>query len=323
MSFSYQIAEEIIVLHIGLRFQREPDNMNTLTSFRSIKLYKPQFDWLINVHDSLDFNRARKPRNCGARPVVVLMRVPGEPAFFNVVAPTSAETLTGLGPTLSQLPGEIRNIIYSYLLCTGHPQFLRASKALYDEGSGLMAENGVYRVSFGSPNRTNYLLPSQRIVDNIHNIDICTDLSHAPQNLWLLEAFGEPGRPRAQCSVTLNVHPSTDRMLWAGFCAHLPLLSVFETVVVRAEVNWPEPDSWTICTVKNLMGKATKAWLKQRETAAVPWSVFKCRFIYDLCNRQLKWYFGEGLLKGQDESSYPMVFHPLKAQEALGLWTNR
>ena len=293
--------------------------MNTLTTSPFIKTYKLEPDWEINQYDSLNPSITRNPRLCRATPVFEQLGVLDEwkPPFFNVVAASS------LRPTLSQLPGEIRNIIYSYLLCTGHPQFLRASKALSAEGSGLMAENGVYRVSFGSPNRTNYLLPSQRIVDNIHNIDICTDMNHAPQNLWLLEAFGEPGHPRAQCCVTLKIHPSTDGMLWAGFCAHLPLLSVFETVIVRAEVNWPEPDYSTICTVKDLRGKATKAWLKQRETVAVPWSVFKCRFIYDLCDRQLKWYFGEGLLKGQDESSFRMVFHPLKAQEELGLWTNR
>ena len=309
--------------------------MNTPTTFPFIKIYKPEDDSLINVYNSLGSNITRDPRIFKTRPVFEQRRVPDgwEPAFFNVVAPTSVETLTGLGRTLSQLPGEIRNIIYSYLLSTGHLHFLRASKALYVEGSGLMAEKGVYRVSFGSPTRINYLLPSQRIVDKIRNLDICTDLSYfgergwladGPQNRWLLEAFGEPGRPRGQCSVTLEVYSSTDRRLLAAFCRRLRIFSDFETVIVRAEVHWFEPDSSTGCPLGSLMGEAKEAWMEQCETATVPWSVFRCRYVYDLDDLVgLRRYFGEGLLKGQDESSLRMIFHPRKAQEELGHWINR
>ena len=325
MSSSNEIAKKIIIPYLGLRFQRELANMSTLTTSPFIKTYKLELDWMINQYDSFYPNVTRNTRLCRARPVCEQLGVldEWEPPFFNVVAATS------LGPTLSQLPGEVRNTIYSYLLATGHPQFLRASKALYVEGSGLMAENGVYRVSFGVPKRINYLLPSQRIVDNIRNVDICTDMSHfggtdwmvyTPPSRWLLEAFGEPGRPRGQCSVTLDVHPSTNRTPLAGFCGYLPLFSDFETVIVRAKVNWLEPDSSTICPKKSLMGKATKTWLKQRETAAVPWSVFMYRFIYDSGGfLGLESYFGEGLLREQDESGFWMVFHPRQAQERLTL----
>lgn len=133
-------------------------------------------------------------------------------------------------------------------------------------------------MSFGSPNRINYLLPSQRIVNTICNLNIRAGMSiherinwtlHAPQDVWLLEAFGQPGRPRSQCNVTLEVHPSTKRERLAGFCGHLALFSEFETVVVRAKVNWPEPDPLASSPVGFLWGKAAEAWLKQRKTTAV------------------------------------------------------
>ena len=314
-----------------LEFQLKLANMNTPTNFPFIKAYNLKLDWLMNQYDSLDADIVRNARLCRVRPILVPMGVVGEveAPFFSAAEPNSIETLTGLGPFISQLPGEIRNIIYSYLLSTGHPQFLRASKAMYGEGSGLMAENGVYRMSFGTSNKINYLLPSQRIVDNIHNVDICANVSFSegpdwmvlePQNLWLLEAFGEPGRPRGQCSVTLDVFPTAHRLPLAGFCGHLTLFSGFETVVVRANVNWPEPDPLTGCPSDSMMDRAGKAWLEQRETAALRWSVFVCRFVYNLDELvKLKWYLGDSVLEGQDEMSFRLVFHPRMAQEKLTL----
>ena len=303
--------------------------MDTPTTFRFIKLYCFGIDQLNTRCSSLDI--IGTPEKCRAGHSVRYLRVPdeGEPPFFKVVAPTSAEKLTGLGPTLSQLPGEIRNMIYSYLLSTGHLQFLRASKALYVEGIGLMAQNGVYRVGFRTDGMINYILPSQRIVDAICNLDIHAELSFCerglrwsdvPCSIGLIEAFGEPGRPRGQCSVTLAVDRSTDQLILARFCRRLRLFSDFETVVVRAEVDWLEPArSPTDSPVDCLVAEADKAWLEQPEAAAVPWSVFACRFIYnhdDLIS--LRRYLGEGLLKGQEEGDFRLVFHPRKAQKGLG-----
>ena len=297
--------------------------MHKLTTCPFIKTYILELDWTINQHDFLESNISINPILCRASPISKQSGVLDEwkPPIFNVVAATS------LGPILSQLPGEIRNIIYSYLLSTGHPQFLRASKALYIEGSSLMAENGIYRVNFGVPKTINYLLPNQRIVDNIRNIDICTDMSHygeydwmvtPPRERWLLEAFGEVGRPRGQCTATLEVYPSTTWMILAGFCRRLPLFSGFETVVVWAKVHWLEPDSSTICPTNSLMGKAKKAWQKQRKTATVPRSTFIYRFLYDYGGfLQLESYFGEGLLEEQDKNGFRVVFHPRKAHKRL------
>ena len=241
------------------------------------------------------------------------------------VAPMSVDMQRGLGPVLSQLPGELRNHIYSYLLSTGHPQFLRASKALYLEGSALMAKDGIYRMSFGMlPEKINYLLPSQRIVDTIHNLDIRVNLSYygwgswAPErceDLWLLRVFGEPGYTRGRCSVTIEVYPSTAEYLLARFCMALRLLSDFETVVVRAEIGWLEKNSPGTAPPQSLMDEANYAWFERRETDPVPWSVFKFQYLYDHIHLTLD--LGKPRLE-QDESGLWLVFHPRKALEKVG-----
>ena len=142
---------------------------------------------------------------------------------------------------------------------------------------------------------------------------------------WPLEAFGDPRRPRGHCNVTLDVYPSTEKDFLTGLCGHLRLLSGFETLVVRVVVNRLERDPRSKRPYIPLMGEeAEKAWLGQRETSAVPWSVFMCRFVYNLDDLvSLKWYLGEGVLKGQDESSFRLVFHPWRAQEGLGVVSYR
>ena len=241
------------------------------------------------------------------------------------MAPTSVDMLRGLGPILSQLLGEIRNIIYSYLLSTGHLQFLRASKALFAEGTGLMAENGIYRMGFGFSNRINYSLPSQRIVDTIRNLDVHVDLSYFKRHewcvpgfprFWILEVFGKPLFPRGQCTIFLQVDCSTPIQLVAAICQPLRLLSDFETVSVRAEIVWLEPNAWSFLFPESLMAQAAAEWLKEREATPVPWSLFKCQFFHDLL--RLSWNLGEGCLKEQDERGFRLVFHPRKALEEYG-----
>ena len=180
----------------------------------------------------------------------------------------------------------------------------------------------------GNPARINCFLRDQPIVDAIRNLDIRAELRPAlrrwwPENgphwAWRIEAFGEPGRPRGQCSVTLDVYTDTDKRLLAVLCGRLRLLSDFETVVVRVTAHQYGADPSTDWYSEYLMRRAKKAWLKQRETAAVPWSVFVCQFMYNLDELvNLKWYLGEGVLKGHDESSFRLVFHPREAQAELG-----
>lgn len=251
-----------------------------------------------------------------------------EPEILFSVAPNSVDVRRGLGPLLSQLPGEIRNDIYSYLLSTGHPQFLRASKALHIEGSYLVAKHGIYRMSFGLDNGTNYSLPSQRIVDTIRNLDIHADLTYyaawpwvteGKPDLWLLQAFGEPGRIRGRCSVSIQAGRSTAEKLLARICMPLRLLSDFETVVVQVDLAWlREPSSRTNFPQGSMLVEMSTAWFEQQaKTVSVPWSVFKYTYFYE--HTHLTQNLGEGRqLEGGDEGGFRLVFHPRKALERAG-----
>lgn len=280
-------------------------------------------DMLIYFH----FDLERTPQVHRVERSVQKITMLTEPVISFAVASKSVDVQRGLGPVLCQLPGEIRNNIYSYLLSTGHPQFLRASKALHIEGSGLVAKDGVYRMRFGDDNVINYSLPSQRIVDTIRNLDIHADLTYyagwpwvteGKRDLWLLQAFGEPGRIRGRCSVFIEVGYSTTEELLAHTCMPLRLLSDFETVVVQVDLGWRSAPSSPITHPEGaLLVKMSTAWFEQRETGAVPWSVFKYRYVYD--HTHLTHNLGEGQLEGGDDGGFRQVFHPRKALERAGI----
>ena len=255
-----------------------------------------------------------------------------EPEILFSVAPDSVDVRRGLGPLLSQLPGEIRNDIYSYLLSTGHPQFLRASKALHIEGSYLVAKHGIYRMSFGLDNGSNYSLSSQRIVDTIRNLDIHANLTYYAawpwvtegiSDLWILQAFGEPGRIRGRCSVSIEAGGSTAEELLARICMPLRLLSDFETVVVQVDLAWlREPSSPINFPLGSMLVNMSTAWFEQPKTVRVPWSVFKYTYFYE--HTHLTQNLGEGHLEGGDDGGARLVFHPRKALERAGTaWHGR
>ena len=183
-------------------------------------------------------------------------------------------------------------------------------------------------MNFGTSYGINYFLPSQRIVDTIRNLDVRVNLSRfeglswsnkRTAYLWLLQAFGEPGAVRGQCHVSLAVNSSTIDLFLHDFCMPLRLLSDFETVVVRTEIEqWHEPGPSNFYFQHSLLSTAGPAWLQQRETGSpVPWSVFKCQFIRDLL-LPLTWNLGSALREEEDESSLRLVFHPRKALEEAG-----
>lgn len=258
--------------------------------------------------------------------VVRKFTVLAEPEIPFAVAPETVDLQRGLGPLLSQLPGEVRNHIYSYLVSTGDLKFLRASKALYIEGNGIVSKDGIFRVSLGPDDRINYSLPSQRIVDTIRNLDICADLTYfvgwpwvtdGKPDQWLLRAFGEPGRIRGRCSVSIDVGSSTSEELIAHMCMPLRLFSDFTTVIVQVDLRWfREPRTPTILPLDSLSAKVGDIWLEQRETVATSWSVFKYKCYYE--HIHLTHNLGEGKLEGMDNGGFRQVFHPRKALERAG-----
>lgn len=312
-----------------LGLYRETASMETSSSLVSttINVYSDDLRCISDILKYFHSNLKKTPQVHRVESVVQKITVLTERDIPFTVAPKSVDVQRGLGPVLSQLPGEIRNKIYSYLLSTGYPQFLRASKALHIEGSGLVVKDGIYRMSFRSDNRINYSLPSQRIVDTIRNLDIRADLTYyagwpweikGKPDFWLLRAFGEPGRIRGRCSVFIELGPSTSEERLAYICTPLRLLSDFETVVVQVGLGWlSEPSSLTTYPRDSLLVKMAKAWFEQRETISVPWSVFKYRYVYE--HTHLTHNLGEGHLEGGHGGGFRMVFHPRKALERAGI----
>lgn len=324
------ISDDVISATLKtLGLYRETASMETSSSLVSttINVYSDDLRCISDILKYFHSNLKKTPQVHRVESIVQKITVLTEQDIPFTVAPKSVDVQRGLGPVLSQLPGEIRNKIYSYLLSTGYPQFLRASKALHIEGSGLVVKDGIYRMSFRSDNRINYPLPSQRLVDTIRNLDIRADLTYyagwpwvteGKPDLWLLQAFGEPGRIRGRCSVSLEMGHSTAEELLAHICMPLRLLSDFETVVVQVGLGWlSEPSSLTTYPRDSLLVKMAKAWFEQRETVSVPWSVFKYRYVYE--HTHLTHNLGEGHLEGVHGGGFSLVFHPRKALERAGI----
>ena len=287
----------------------------------TIKTYKLDYEWVLIMMGTKLANSTDFPKIYRAGRSIENVKVPTAWETPCIEESTSIHARRGLGPILSLLPGEIRNVIYSYLFATGHLQFLRASKALYVEGSSLISEHGIYRMGFGS-DRINYSLPSQRVVDTIRNLDICIDLGmfggyfwafEGRPDLWLFEAFGEPGFVRGQCDVSLEVYPSTTAWWAKSLCTHLQLLSDFETVIVQVKIMGVEPGPTATYPTYSMMSEVQTAWFEHRETDTVSWSVFKCQHLYRLL--RLPWNFGKECLEEQDERGFRLTFHPRKALE--------
>ena len=94
--FFIQIAKKIVTSYLGLKFQRELANMNTLTTSPFIKTYELEPARSISQFDSIDPNIPRNPRLCSATPIFEQIGEldEWETPCYNVVAATS------LGPTL-------------------------------------------------------------------------------------------------------------------------------------------------------------------------------------------------------------------------------
>lgn len=284
------------------------------TNRQAIKIYREQ------ICDMLESSRSyptKVPRMIGK----VYVLIPWGTEGPLVVEPQSINIQRGVGPILSQLPGEIRNIIYSHLLSAGHLQFLRASKALYHEGSGMVPENGIFRLGFGFPNSMNYSLPSRRVFDTIRNLDFRANLRHnekdpemvdEPADLWLLREFWWTRLVRGQCNLFFEVDPFTTHLCVTTICESLRMLSRFEKVVVRAKIDWPEPDSSISAPRGSVLNSAIKIWSERCKLGPARWSDFKYQMFYDVL--PLDKNLGTGRLE-QDEGGFRQVFHPCKRRE--------
>ena len=115
------------------------------------------------------------------------------------------------GPYFYKLPRELRDPVFSQLLASGNPAFMRTSSASEWEGKILIAKHGVCRLNLGHKNRTNCQPPSQEILAGIQNLDIRVNhtISHTSTvkdypEIKLLDLFAGQTPHRKTCMVSVD-----------------------------------------------------------------------------------------------------------------------
>lgn len=151
----------------------------------------------------------------------------------------------GLGPFFLKLPRELRDMIYSDLITSGHPHFMRVSRAMNADGMAWIFKEGIYRVNFNINQFREELVcyncppPTSKIMDNIQNLNIrirwChgNPESHLPRILkafsWL-ERFKDSPSTRLKCTVAVEVYPHFNTMLLSTIAGSMTELKWFDTV---------------------------------------------------------------------------------------------
>ena len=126
-------------------------------------------------------------------------------------------------------------------IASGHPDFMRASRALHHDGRAIVFEKGTYRMWFGAGVEDNGEEPSPYTFGRIKKFDITVDLrmhnsvlDDVILSLWLLQSSRGRGKKceiRLQTGCALNVASEPKTLELLG------LLRGFEEVVLRVEID--------------------------------------------------------------------------------------
>ena len=158
----------------------------------------------------------------------------------------NVDVTTSLGTLLLKLPQEIRDMILKYLLASGHPQFLRVSKALNGQGMSLISRYGIYRINIGFGRRkTNCPQLTQPLADTVRNIHFCVNMTSYPsQHLEglpekrTLGMFTRKDPGRKSYSVTFEGTYINKQMVAGEVLACLMVLKEFAKVTLSTNIDW-------------------------------------------------------------------------------------
>ena len=90
----------------------------------------------------------------------------------HIAQPQEVLSPAGLGPYLFKLPPELRDQIFTQLLASGYPTFMRTSRAMKKEREMWIAKEGIYRMNLACFYGINCHGPSQEVLDKIQNVSI-------------------------------------------------------------------------------------------------------------------------------------------------------
>ena len=156
----------------------------------------------------------------------------------------------GLGPYLYKLPRELRDQIFTQLLASRYPTFMRTSRAMKKEGETWIARESICRMNLGCLYGINCHGPSQEVLDTIQSVNIrikgaqylttSTDAEHP--ELQVLDDLAGSAFLHKTCNISLELD---EPLLYLGnvILNRLERLDGFEKVVLRVWTKWTgEPE---------------------------------------------------------------------------------
>ena len=100
-------------------------------------------------------------------------------------------------------------MVFGDCIAAGHPEFMRASRALQNDGEAIISRKGVCRLHFGTPNDKFEHRPCRKMTKEIQNLDIKVDMTdfcdHVRQGWDSLEPFADSKICREHCNIVLKV----------------------------------------------------------------------------------------------------------------------
>lgn len=171
-------------------------------------------------------------------------------------------------PLLYGLPTELRFMIFRDCIASGYPQFMKASRALQNDGQTLICKEGIYRMRFGAGDDNNGQRPTHDVARAIRNLDITIDLRRViglDQILNRSMPFAGSQILRAQCKVVLRVKCTMDVLVKLELIPLVSSFGSFEKVALWIEIDAMKDHSlypcccdagWMLVLFESRLGKA-------------------------------------------------------------------
>ena len=171
----------------------------------------------------------------------------GRPPSFTKQTALDIQKKKGLGPFFYKLPQELRLEIFGHCIALGHPQFMRASRILQNEGNAVILRNGTYRLRLGQMIDSNGQYPNQEVAKEIQHLDVSIDVLHwtyyYPLSSWdRLKPFQDPDTPRGKCRIVVQAGHIMDVIASAEMFYFVACLKGFEEMLIHVMICREPPD---------------------------------------------------------------------------------
>ena len=172
----------------------------------------------------------------------------GRPPSFTKQNALDIQKKKGLGLFFYKLPQELRLKIFGYCIALGHPQFMRASRILQNEGNAVVSKKGIYRLRLGQMIDSNGQYPSHDVVKAIQHLEISVEVPprtfYYPISSWgRLKPFEDPDTPRGKCRIVVQAEHIMDVIALAEMFYFVSCLRGFDEMLIHVMVFRDLPDN--------------------------------------------------------------------------------